>query len=371
MTDIFEPLHDPVPPVPGRDRLESVKRRSGVRRQRRLMGIVGAAAVVIAGIGVGTATTFLESGSGSSDCANGIWFDGRGYLPEEFNDRVFEAGALGPVVGTVERTRACPERNGDASDLPMGTELRVAPDVDPAIGLAAVVGGRVEFFRTYRPPSDLGAAEVLALHEVVQIGLNSSYDGSTRWATITDAAAITAVVESITTTPITEIPRADWTATRITPFIEFVRSDGLVTRSAYFVDTGTVAVGLDGVVLSPAASAVLDAALRDAPAATPRSDLRLSGPSGSTPVFDRTACRFDRPDLRATRGEVLRIAGEEPGGVSISFVLVSGTEIEAYSIERDALADGIALPDTPGPVVVELVSMNAGSSYCAVIDVAP
>ena len=367
MTDIFESLHDPAPPEAGPERLECVKRRSRVRRQRRMIGASAAVAVVLAVTGVGVVTTLLGSSGGSSDCGGGVWFDGRGYLPEQFNDRVFDADDLGDVIGNVERTRTCPERNGDASELPVGTELRAAPDIDPALGFAAVVEGEVEFFRTFHPPKDLGPADVLSLRNVVEIGLNSDFDGSTRWATITDPAGIAVVVESITSAPTTEIHRADWN--RMRAFIEFVRSDGLVTRSTYLVDTRTVAIGLDGVALSPAAADVIDAALTDAPTAIPRSDLRLTGPSGSTPVFDRTACRFDRPDLRAAPGDVLQIDGEQAGGVSISFVLVSGPKIEAYGIERDALAAGIALPAAAGPVTVELVSMNAGTSYCAVVDI--
>jgi hypothetical protein len=370
MTDIFESLHDPSPPLAGRDRLAIVKRRSRDRRRRRLIVIAGAAAVIVMSAGAGT--MLIGSGGGeSSVCAGGIWFDGRSYLHEDFNDGVFDADELGEVIGTVTRTRPCPERDGDASELPVGTELRAAPHVNQAVGFAAVVDGEVEFFRTFHSPADRAPADVLALHDVVEIGLNSDFDGSTRWATLTDPAQVAVVVEGISTAPIEEIRSTEWTKVRMRAFIEFVRRDGLVTRSTYLVDSHLVAIGSEGVALPSATRDVLNAALSDAPPAVPRSDIQLTGLSGTTPVFGRAACRLDRPNLRAAPDEVLQIKGAQAAGISISFVLVSGPEIEMYSIEQDALARGIALPSAPGRIIIELVPMNAGASYCAVVTITP
>lgn len=52
---------------------------------------------------------------------------------------------------------------------------------------------------------------------------------------------------------------------------------------------------------------------------------------------------------------------------SITFVFVSGPEIEAYAIHGEDLATGIELPDNAGPVIVELTS-DFGS-FCSVVQV--
>lgn len=63
--------------------------------------------------------------------------DGLNYLFEEFNAGVLDGGDLGDVVGVVQRTDVCPDRDGDASDLPVGTELRAADGVAPEVLIAA------------------------------------------------------------------------------------------------------------------------------------------------------------------------------------------------------------------------------------------
>lgn len=60
------------------------------------------------------------------------------------------------------------------------------------------------------------------------------------------------------------------------------------------------------------------------------------------------------------------IGGSRSGG--ITFAIVSGPDIEGYAVDDEAIGDGIPLPDAAGPVLIELWSMNLGTSFCSVID---
>lgn len=106
--------------------------------------------------------------------------DGLNYLFEEFNAGVLNGGDLGDVVGVVQRTDVCPDRDGDASDLPVGTELRAADGVAPEVLIAAEVDGQVVVFRSMLPPQDVSVEARLLLDDVVEVGINSDYDGMTR-----------------------------------------------------------------------------------------------------------------------------------------------------------------------------------------------
>ena len=313
------------------------------------------------------------SGSGrGGDCSTGVYLFGRLYDIESFNDDVFALADLGPTVGVVERNVACPSRDGDAGEIAIGTELREISGIDPSIGFAAEVDGRIHFFRSLNPPTDFEIEMLLPLDDVIEIGLNSAHDGDTRWATIDQPDQITAILEAVRTAPVVESPFEDALRTRLRTVIEIVRSDGLRTRTIYTVDRRLLSdrrVGESGWTareLPRSAAAIIDAALNAAPLPAPRDGLELVGASGTAAVLRVTECRLDRPQLVAALEERLEVAGSRSDG--ITFAIISGPNIEGYSQEE--IDDGIALPDVAGPVLIELVSMGLGSSYCSVVDLA-
>jgi hypothetical protein len=159
-----------------------------------------------------------------------------------------------------------------------------------------------------------------------------------------------------------------------TVYFEVVRSDGLRSRTTYTLDSRLLSdrrvqqSGWTARQLTGSAAAIIDAALDAAPPSMPRDGLELVGASGTADVLDRTACRLDRPQLLAAPAERLVIGGPRSNG--ISFAIISGPNIEAYSVEQDAIGDGIPLPTATGPVLIELTSMNLGTSFCSVIDLA-
>lgn len=305
---------------------------------------------------------------------------GRLYDAERFNDGVFDPADLGQVVGVVDRTVACPSRDGEAGDFPagdfpVGTEFRSVPGIDPGVGIAAEVDGVVRFLRSFNPPQELDIDRLLLLDDAVEIGLSSDYDGSTRWATIDDPDRITAILAAVRNAPVVESSFDEVGRRSLqTVYFEVVRSDGLRSRTPYTLDSRLLSdrrlqqSGWTARELTGEAAAIIDAALDAAPPATPRDGLELVGTSGTADVLDRTACRWDRPQLLAATGERLVIGG--PRSAGISFAIISGPNIEAYSVEHDAISEGIPLPAATGPVLIELVSMNLGASFCSVIDLA-
>jgi hypothetical protein len=313
-----------------------------------------------------------DTGDGG-DCSGGVFLDGRIYDVETFNDGVLEPSDLGAVLGVVERNVSCPSRDGEAGEVAVGTELRAISGIDPGVGFAAEVDGRVRVFRSSRPPEGLELDEVLPLDDVVEIGLNSAYDGSTRWATIDDPDQIAAIVEGVRSGPIVASPIEELIRPGLRAVFEIVRSDGLRTRTTYVIDRRLLSdrIGGEGEwtarELSESAAGIIDAALDAAPSARPRDGLVLVGASGTADVLDVAACRLDRPQLVASAGERLSIEGSRSGG--ITFAIVSGPGIESYAVDDEAIDDGIALPDTVGLLLIELVSFNLGTSFCSVVEV--
>ena len=362
--DAFEQLHDPDQPTATTDTLKAVQDRArGIRRRavRRTWLGASVAAVLLMVVGIGVASRFQRGTSDNSSCAGGVRIGGNSYVSESFNSGVFEPGDLGDVVGVVKRTEVCPERDGDASGVPVGAELRVVRGVDPGVLLAAEVDGRVEVFRSGFPPESVPVDELLMLDDVVEIGINSEFDGETRWATVLDPGQIANVVGGIRSAA--AVP-ADWSrGDGVT--LEFVRSDGLRTRTPYLVDDGLLYDRRKGLQLSRAAMTVLTRALAEAPPAPVTDGLTLTGSASTGAVHPHAQCRRDRPDLAATPGETIQVAG--PRRTSITFIFISGPAIESYSVHSDQLADGIRLPDEPGRVIVELFTDS--ESFCSVADV--
>lgn len=325
------------------------------------------------GVLVAAVLAGCTSDTGGGDCSGGVFLDGRIYDVETFNDGVLEPSDLGRVLGVVERNVSCPSRDGEAGEVAVGTELRSISGIDPGVGFAVEVDGRVRVFRSYRPPEGLEIDEVLPLDDVVEIGLNSANDGSTRWATIDDPDQIAVIVEGVRSGPIVASPIEELLRPGLRTVFEIVRSDGLRTRTTYVIDRRLVSdrVGGEGDWLARelpgAAAGIIDAALDAAPLARPREGLVLVGVSGMADVLDVAACRLDRPQLVASAGERLSIEGSRSGG--ITFAIVSGPGIESYAVDDDSIDDGISLPDTVGLLLIELVSFNLGASFCSVVEV--
>ncbi len=349
-----------------------VVRSSKVEMRRLRFVVPGLVVFALMSLAVGGCGS--TSGQGG-DCAGGVFMLGRLYDVEPFNDGVLESSDLGEVIGVVDRTVACPRRDGEAGEVPIGTEFRTVRGVEPGVGIAADVGGRVRFFRSFNPPGDLDIDRLLVLDDVVEIGLSSGFDGSTRWATIDDPDHVSTIIDAARNAPVVE-SSFDGANRQVlqTVFVELVRSDGLRSRTTYTLEGRLLSdrrvreSGWTARELSGAAASIIDAALDAAPVATPRDGLELVGASGTAGVLDRTACRSDRPQLVAAPGERLVFGGSRSGGVW--FAIISGPSFEAYSVGHDAIEDGVPLPDSVGPVLVELVSFDLGVSFCSVIDVA-
>ena len=364
MMEAYGQFHDPDPPVATADTPAAVQVRARwLRRRSRRRTWFGASAgvVLLAVVGAGVASRSAGGSSSNSSCAGGVRFGGSSYVLESFNSAVFEPGELGDVVGIVKRTEECPQRDGDASELPEGTELRVARGVEPEVLLAAEVDGHVVVFRSGLPPRSVAVEDMFLLDDVVEMGINSEVDGETRWATVLAPDQIATVVSGITNAATV---RPDWSRSDSVT-LEFVRSDGLRTRTGYLVDDGLLYDRSEGLQLSQAAMTVITGAFGEAPSAPVTDGLTVTGSASTGAVHPHAQCRRDRPDLAATSGETIQVAG--PRRESITFIFISGPAIESFSIHSDQLAGGIPLPDEPGRVMIELFTES--ESFCAVVDV--
>lgn len=113
---------------------------------------------------------------------DGVW-----YQPD-WNRRAPEESELGEVVGTVDGPWDCyvaAEELGDgvfATGIPDGSEVRQIGTRRVDEALATVSRDGVAVFRS---PDSLSLASALD-DEIVAIGINSEYDGTTRFATIND-----------------------------------------------------------------------------------------------------------------------------------------------------------------------------------------
>ncbi len=363
---MFDELFDTAPPSAGPVEVAAVQRRAAVISHRRRALVGGGVGVLVVAAVFAVTSSLLSARHGVDDdgsCSSGVKWDGRFYADDAaINSGVLDPADLGDVLGTIRRTDVCATRDLDASLLPVGTEIRVVEGIDPKIGIGALVGGRVEFFRTSDGLFDFTAEQALLLDDVVEIGVNSNYDGSTRWNTIEDAADVKAVIDGIRAAQrVPALPFYDAGFRRI--FLEFVRSDGLRIRAAYAFEEGALLFRDDARRIGGVARGIIDAALSSAPLAPVVSGLSISDDERSGAVHPIGYCRTDRPDLTAVAGSVLTADGASSRSVLAFFV--SGEGIEAYGADDGTRQ--VRLPDVAATVIVEM--STSVEQYCSTVRV--
>lgn len=363
---MFDELFDTAPPSAGPVEVAAVQRRAAAISRRR-RALVGGGIGVLVVVVVLTVTSSLLGGRQAADddgsCSSGVKWDGRFYADDAaINSGVLDPADLGDVLGAIRRTDVCATRDLDASLLPVGTEIRAVEGIDPKIGIAALVDGRVEFFRTSDGLFDFTAEQALLLDDIVEIGVNSNYDGSTRWNSIADPADVNAVIDGIREARrVPALPFYDAGFRRI--FLEFVRSDGLRIRASYAFEEGALLFRDDSRQIGEKARGIIDAALADAPPAPTVGGLSITDAGRSGAVHPIGYCRTDRPDLTAVAGSVLSADGARSGSVLAFFV--SGEGIEAYGVDNGTRQ--VRLPEAAATVIVEM--STSVEQYCTTVRV--
>lgn len=279
-----------------------------MRRSRFLVGALCAASVGLTACGDagGNGDGALGSSAGGAvSCVGGLVVDGVWYSPDWYSP-VPEVSELGEVVGTVDGQWDCSvagDELGDgvfASGIPDGSEVRQVGTRPVEEALATVSRDGVAVFRS---PDSLSLASALD-DEIVAIGINSDYDGTTRFATIDDPLVIARLVDAARA--VDQATSFDGLNEGMRYFIEFVHTDGLSTSFPYVVEEAQ----LSGRVVGDVWAEAIDSAMAQSGEAPTVEGLTVSVGGVDAPTHPLGSCRLDRADLTATPGEIVTVGGE-------------------------------------------------------------
>lgn len=279
-----------------------------MRRSRLLIGSLCAATLGLPACsgahGDGGGALGPSSGAAAS-CVGGLVVDGAWYQPD-WNSPAPEESELGEVIGTVDGPWDCyvaAEELGDgvfATGIPDGSEVRRIGTRRVDEALATVSRDGVAVFRS---PDSLSLTSALD-DEIVAVGVNSEYDGTTRFATIDDPAVIARLVDAARA--VDQEASFDGLNEGMRYFIEFVHADGLSTSFPYGVERAQLSDRVVGEVWADA----IETAMAQSGGAPTVEGLTVSAADSEAPTHPLGSCRLDRADLSATPGEIVMVGGE-------------------------------------------------------------
>lgn len=320
----------------------------------RLIGSLCAATLGLTACGgaSGDGNGALGSSTGATaDCVGGLVVDGVWYQPD-WNSPTPEESEIGEVVGTVDGPWDCSvaaEELGDgvfATGIPDGSEVR-------RIGTRAVDEALVTVSRDgvaiFRSPDSLSLASALD-DEIVAIGINSEYDGTTRFATIDDPAVIARLVDAARA--VDHEASFDGLNEGSRYIIEFVHADRLSTSFPYGLERAQLSDRIVGEVWTDA----IETAMAQSDGAPTVEGLTVSAAGVDAPTHPAGSCRLDRVDVSAAPGEIVTVGGEAvadeviepwwwinpPGG--------GGDMVPAAS----QTGQGLLVPNVDGAMIVEI-----------------
>ncbi len=324
-----------------------------MRRSRLLLGCLCAATLGLAACGEGDGQGGGDGalGGAAADCVGGLVVDGVWYQPD-WNSPIPDEAELGEVVGTVEGPWDCyisPEELGDgvfATGIPNGSEVRLigTRTSDEAVATVSTAGVAV-----FRSTDSMSLASALD-DGIVAIGINSEFDGTTRFATIDDPEVIARLVDEARA--VEQESSLDGLNEGMRYFIEFVHPDGLSTSFAYGVERAQLSDRIVGEVWAEA----IATAMAQSGGAPNVDGLLVTAGVVEAPTHPLGACRLDRTDVTAAPGEIVTVAGEAmtdeaiepwwwinpPGGAGD---LVPGAS---------QIGPGLLVPNVDGAMIVEI-----------------
>ncbi len=284
-----------------------VGRRMRMRRSRLLLGCLCAATLGLAACGEGDGQGDGDGalGGAAADCVGGLVVDGVWYQPD-WNSPIPDEAELGEVVATVEGPWDCyisPEELGDgvfATGIPNGSEVRLIGTRTSDDALATVSTDGVAVFRSTDSMSLANALD----DGIVAIGINSEYDGTTRFATIDDPEVIARLVDEARA--VEQESSLDGLNEGMRYFIEFVHPDGLSTSFPYGVERAQLSDRIVGEVWAEA----ITTAMAQSGGAPNVDGLIVTAGVVEAPTHPLGACRLDRTDVTAAPGEIVTVAGD-------------------------------------------------------------
>lgn len=325
--------------------------------------LLAIAAVVVVAVFGGVVALVRSDGSdggGSvSSCGEIVGINGRIYQRDNFNDDAVPVDELGDVIGAVDQRwncddgdRSIPEDVIVASLLTPRTELRSIGSGPASSTIAAVFDGQVVVYQA----ADVDRLSFTA--DVSEIGINSDYDGSTRFATITDPSTIATLMDAARSSPQSGQREDDADLDDRRYFVELVRTDGLRTVIPYWIDEGQLG---DRNVPDSWATAV-ELALGEGPDQPIIDDITLTDGDRVASFHPNGACRRDRPDLDVPPKSTLNFVTDPT--VQLSFVFVTTQPLDPNNGEpADAFAPDVSatfeVPDREGTLIVEATLTRA------------
>lgn len=321
----------------------------------------------------------VNSGRSRSDseatCGEIVAIDGDIYVRDAYNTDAVDASELGAMIDRVDREWRCNDTgSGDrtvpvdrvvASVLPPGTELR-AIGSGPAGSIIAAISGDEVWIYVNRSVDPFAFDA-----EVSEIGINSGFDGTTRFATIDDPRLVRQLLEELRSSTMASRAEDEADLDDQLLFVELVRSDGLRTVVPCWIDEDQLG---DRRVGASWSTAVNDA-LASGPRHLVAEGIMLIGNGGTARFHPNGGCRRDRPDLEVRPGEVLAIAD---GGSKASYFFVSPRPpVESDDTPPDPThlaepRDTFVAPELVGTTIVEagLGSDQSNDDACTVLRVA-
>lgn len=297
--------------------------------------------------GCGTTTGSHRAAS----CVEAIIVDGVTYARDSYNDARLGDEHLDREVGTVDGTYNC-EEDGPASELDgiwgpsnlQGNEVWTVSGQPSESVLAVATGQGVQLYRSMAVPPLDSVIE----GAITAIGINSEFDGETRFATIDDPATIEQLVAALG-----DARPADGSGTSgLRYFIEFEHHDDLVTVVPFWATTNR----LGDRVVGDEWPAAIDRALAASPEGPTMEGLALEGASGTGTFHPVGACRHDRVDLEVTPGEWL-IAPHE-GSSETRWWLNPAQPAQSGSTASSQVGTTVVVPNFDGTVIVEVFHLG-------------
>lgn len=302
-----------------------------------------------------------DSGQAESaaSCIGGIQIDGAGYVHDYYNTGRFQPEDVGELIGEVEHTYDCeaPSKEGveegiwSSSGLPEGTEIHALAGQPVDEVVVAIVDVGVEVYRS----AALDQLATVLNGEVVAIGINSDFDGQTRFATIDDPAVVKALVDAARDGE--ETPDSTAHGSGIRYFIAFEEDNGLLTVVPYAIGAGQLGDRVVGEVWADAVTQALDTS---EPAAT-IDGFTASGSNGAAAFHRYGACRHDRVDLEVNPGEHLRADYDE--SLELRWWMNSPQPSERQLATPSRSGAILKVPDFKGTMIVEAYLIEPGGDH--------
>jgi len=303
--------------------------------------------LVLVVVGLVVACGSAQGSQGAGDCVEAITVDGVLYARDSYNDTRLRDEHLGETVGTIDGTYDCGDVQGEGGQAGIsgspglqGERVWTVGGQPAASMLAVETDWGIRLYRSV----EVSPLESVFEGDVSAIGINSEFDGETRFATIEDPATVERLVSGLADAE----PVARTGGGGVRYFIEFEHQGVLVTVVPFFVDDNQ----LGDRVVGDEWSAAIDRALSASPNGPTVDWITLEGASGIGTFRPLGACRTDRIDLDVTPGELLTASSRE--SAEEMRWLNPAEPLQTSSTGSSQIGSTVVVPNFEGSAILEV-----------------